>query len=30
MAISLVALTILMGIGVFGNSVKWLARLAAA
>lgn len=30
MAISLLALTILMGIGIFGNSVKWLARLASA
>jgi hypothetical protein len=30
MAIGLLALTILMGIGIFGNSVKWLGRLAAA
>lgn len=29
MAIGLLALTILMGIGIFGNSVKWLDRLAS-
>lgn len=29
MAIGLLALTILMGIGIFGNSVKWLGRLAS-